>query len=157
VTVFDFQKEIDGLMARYEIGKGSFEFDAEERGWFDALLGDGPKNPRARLLFLRELDSYNPMQIAMALEKYQEIEKRPQRPWRYFLAMVVDAADRFTKRADEIDQQEERRGLHDRTHKEFQEQRPEAAAAEDQRHDEGFNTAGAILRNMPEVRRVPDS
>lgn len=156
-TVFDQQKEVETLLAGYKAGAEPDTPDEGDEENARKAIGQVTAGLRAggKLLFLRELSQYPPLQVCIAAKEWLELPELPRGdPKPYFLGIVRrSAAIKYTRYADKLDAKGEQLATN-RRKAEAREGKPMGQPASDARHTPGFHKAGDVLRNLPEVRRA---
>lgn len=160
-TVFDQLAEIDRLQGAYVAGPDTDPLspDTEDAGNALAAIDQLTKGlrPGAKIVFLRELAQFDPLQVCIAAHDWLNLTDPPRGdPKRYFVGMVrKGAATKYAKYADQVERRSERKLRENSTgHKVGTEDQSMGRPPADARSTPGFHAARDILRNMPEVQRA---
>lgn len=157
-TVFDQQAEITELLDRYTAGDDPFTPDPEDeanaRKAIDQITAGS--RPGAKLLFLRTLAQFEPLQVCMAAHDWLNLPDLPTGdPKGYFIGMVRGSGKRkYVRYADRVEVKRERTQQDARKREARGKDKPVDQPPPDASPVPGVHRVGDVLRNLPAVRRA---
>jgi len=158
-TVFDQQAEIAKLLDRYRAGDDPLTPDPEDAE--NALKAidqiTAGSRPGAKLIFLRTLAQFEPLQVCMAANDWLNLPDLPAGdPKGYFVGMIRGSGKRkYVRYADRVETKQERTQQDARKRADQgTDGKPVDQPAPDARHTPGFHSAGDILRDLPPLQRA---